>query len=56
MYEETTDLAAAVTTFIGDSSNLLLSSSVVIRESVKDAMGNELPLSLARTLMASLYK
>lgn len=56
IYEESTNLHTTVSTFISDSANLLLSSSVIIRESVKEALGSELPLSLGRNLISALYK
>lgn len=56
IYEESTNLHTTVGTFISDSANLLLSSSVVIRESVKEALGNELPLSLGRNLISALHR
>lgn len=56
MYEETPNLTAAISTFIAESANLLLSSSIVIRESVKEALGSDLPLVLGRNLVSALYK
>lgn len=56
IYEEALDVSEVVNTFISNSVNLLFSGSVLIRESVKDALGNELPLSLGRTLVSSIMR
>lgn len=56
VYDERLSVASAIDAYINDSANLLLSSSVVIRESVKEALGNELPLSLGRNLVSALYE
>ena len=56
IYDEALDVSEVVNTFISSSVNMLFSGSVLIRESVKDALGNELPLSLGRTLVASMMR
>jgi hypothetical protein len=56
IYDEALDVSEVVNTFISNSVNMLFSGSVLIRESVKDALGNELPLSLGWTLVASMMR
>jgi hypothetical protein len=56
IYDEALDVSEVVNTFISSSVNMLFSGSVLIRESVKDALGNELPLSLGWTLVASMMR
>jgi hypothetical protein len=56
IYEEAVDVLEVVNTFINNSVNMLFSGSVLIRESVKEALGNELPLSLGRTLISSMMR
>jgi len=56
IYDEALDVSEVVNTFISTSVNMLFSGSVLIRESVKDALGNELPLSLGRTLVTSMMR
>jgi hypothetical protein len=42
--------------FINNTVHMLISGSIFVRESAKDALGNELPLTLSQTLVSSMMK
>lgn len=56
LYDDVVDISAEVNTFISNSVNMLFSGSVFIRESVKEALGNELSLTLGRTLVSTMMR
>ncbi|WOO81456.1 Neurofibromin [Vanrija pseudolonga] len=56
VYEEPIDLTAHVESFIRQSVDLLISSSIHVREAAKDALGTELPLGLSRVLILQMTK
>lgn len=55
-YEESTDQHAAVESFLRQCVDFLVSPSIHVRESIKDALGSELPLSLCRVLVVQMTK
>lgn len=48
--DETTEPTQAVESFLRDCVDLLVSNTVTVRETVKEALGSELPHSLCGTL------
>lgn len=56
VYDEATDLHAQVESFLRECVDFLVSNSIYVRESIKDALGNELPLSLCRVLVVQMTK
>lgn len=56
VYDEATDAHSAVESFLRQCVDFLVSSSIHVRESIKDALGNELPLSLCRVLVVQMSK
>nr|XP_031861450.1 uncharacterized protein CI109_003054 [Kwoniella shandongensis]KAA5528522.1 hypothetical protein CI109_003054 [Kwoniella shandongensis] len=52
--EDVSDINAAVETFIKQLVDLLVSSSVTVRESVKTALGSELPTNMCRTMVVHM--
>lgn len=56
VYDDATDLATQVESFLRECVDFLVSNSIYVRESIKDALGNELPLSLCRVLVVQMTK
>ncbi|EIW67076.1 hypothetical protein TREMEDRAFT_69974 [Tremella mesenterica DSM 1558] len=56
IYDESPDLSQAGERYISDSVNLLVTSSVMVRESAKELLGAELPLSLCRILTQAMVR
>ncbi|CAK9779949.1 putative ras GTPase activator [Cutaneotrichosporon oleaginosum] len=56
VYDEATDLPAQVESLLRECVDFLVSNSIYVRESIKDALGNELPLSLCRVLVVQMTK
>lgn len=54
--DETTEPAQAVESFLRDCVDLLVSNSVTVRETVKEALGSELPRSLCPVLVVQMTK
>ena len=50
VYDEDTDPNTAVNAFLRESVDLLANKSVYVRESVKEALGNELPFALLQVI------
>jgi len=56
VYEEAPDSQTAVESFLRQCVDFLISPSIHVRESIKDALGSELPLSLCRVLVVQMTK
>lgn len=56
VYDEATEVSTQVESFLRECVDFLVSNSVYVRESIKDALGNELPLSLCRVLVVQMTK
>lgn len=56
VYEESIDSHGAVETFFRQCVDMTFSPSIHVRESMKDALGSELPLSLSRVLVVQMSK
>jgi neurofibromin 1 len=56
VYDENAKPKAALEGFLRECVDLLVSDSVYVRESAKEALGSELPLALFRLLIAQMTK
>lgn len=56
VYEELSYTHGAVEKFLGECVDFLINNSVHARESAKDALGSELPLSLCRVLVVHMTR
>jgi neurofibromin 1 len=56
VYEEHTDARTAAEGFIRECVDLLVSHSVHVRETIKEALGAELPASMSKILVAQMSK